>query len=129
MSSMRRLGTIVSIGMSLVGFSGCSSVLMNTPVSKDVDGWSITLSQVKEGPNSYGAETLDSEPGPGQKFIWTLLTVKSLLNQEETFSYETCFLEGKGQSRQPVIVDRHAGENSAADRASPLIRGRSEPDS
>ena len=117
MRSMRPVGTMVLVGMWLGGFSACSTVLMNTPVSKSADGWVVTLGQVTKGPDEYVGERVVMNPGTGDALIWTVVTVRNESTQEETFSYEACVLEAKGEARQPLIVDRHTDENSIADRS------------
>ena len=125
MRSMRSVSTIILVGMWLCGFSACSSVLMKTPVSKTADGWTITLGEVKDGPDEYvGEGGVLVAPGEYQKLIWALVTVRSNLGQEETFSWETCVLAGKGEARQPSVVDRHAEVNSAADRSESFEPGQ-----
>jgi hypothetical protein len=122
---MRSVSTIILVGMWLGGFSACSSVLMNTPVSKTADGWTITLSEVKDGPDEYvGEGGVLVAPGDQQKLIWALVTVRSNLGEEETFSWETCVLLGKGEARQPSVVDRYAQANSAADRSESFDPGQ-----
>jgi hypothetical protein len=53
-----------------------------------------------------------------------LLTVKNDSPQEQTFSYEACTLDGKGASRQPAVVDRHAERPSAADLSEAIDPGQ-----
>ncbi|HEX7501254.1 MAG TPA: hypothetical protein VF524_13265, partial [Polyangia bacterium] len=47
---------------------------------------------------------------------------------EQTFSYDTCVLEGKGVSRQPLVVGRPAEPaaevNAAADRSESIPPGQ-----
>jgi len=124
MRSMRPVGTMVLVGMWLGGFSACSTVLMNTPVSKSADGWVVTLGQVTKGPDEYVGERVVMNPGTGDALIWTVVTVRNESTQEETFSYEACVLEAKGEARQPLIVDRHTDENSIADRSEPYDPGQ-----
>jgi hypothetical protein len=121
---MRPVGTMVLVGMWLGGFSACSTVLMNTPVSKSADGWVVTLGQVTKGPDEYVGERVVMNPGTGDALIWTVVTVRNESTQEETFSYEACVLEAKGEARQPLIVDRHTDENSIADRSEPYDPGQ-----
>jgi hypothetical protein len=117
---------MVLLGLSLGGFSACSSaLLMSTPVSKTADGWGVTLSQVREGPSDYVGEggvlvTADI----GEKLIWTLVTVRNASGEEQTFSYEACVLEGKATARRPRVVDRHEEINTAADRAEAIPPGQ-----
>jgi hypothetical protein len=98
---------------------------MTTPVSKTADGWGVTLSQVREGPNDYVGEggvlvTADT----GEKLIWTLVTARNASGEEQTFSYDACVLEGKGLARRPRVVDRHEEINAASDRAEAIPPGQ-----
>ena len=124
MRSMRSVSTMVLLGMWFGGFSACTSVLMNTPVSKGADGWVVTLGQVTKGPDEYVGERVVMNPGTGDALIWTVVTVRNESTQEDTFSYDTCVLETKGEARQPLIVDRHADENSTTDRAESFDPGQ-----
>lgn len=124
MMSMRTVSKGLLACVLLGGFSACSTVLMSTPVSKNADGWAVTLSQVKEGPNEYVGEVVTLAPTTGEKLIWTLVTLRNELGQEQTFSYEGCILGGKGQARQPDVVARHGGTNAAVDRAEAFEPGQ-----
>jgi hypothetical protein len=124
MTSMRFISTIFWVCAWLGGFSACSTVLMNTPVSKKADGWAVTLSQVKAGPNEYVGEVVVIVPRPGERFIWTLVTVQNEAAQEQTFSYEDCILSGKNQARKPEVVAGYGGTNTPVDRAEALEPGQ-----
>jgi hypothetical protein len=124
MTSMRSISTIFLVCVWLGGFSACSMVLMNTPVSKKADGWAVTLSQVKEGPNEYVGEVITHVPRRGEKFIWTIVTVQNEAAQEQTFSYEDCVLSGKDQARKPEVVAQYGGTNSAVDLAEAIDPGQ-----
>jgi hypothetical protein len=115
---MRSVSAIILLGMWLGGSSACTTVLMNSPVSKKADGWVLTLSQVKQGPNDYEGEGgVLLSAGDNQRLIWTDLTVLNESAQEQTFAYETCFLLGKDQARQLMVVSRRAEKlNAAVDR-------------
>jgi hypothetical protein len=124
MTTMRSISPFFLVCAWLGGFSACSTVLMNTPVSKNADGWAVTLSQVREGPNEYVGEVVTLAPGVGEQLIWTLVTVKNESGQEQTFSYEDCVLSGKGQARKPEVVARHGATNTAVDRAEAFEPGQ-----
>jgi hypothetical protein len=126
MKSMRPVGTFVVVGMWLGGFSACTSVLVNTPVSKSAEGWALTLDQVKDGPNEYIAlqEAVSVSPGTGENLMWAVLTVRNDNAQEPTFEYDKCSLEGKTQIREPLVVDRHAEMPAAADRSESFDPGQ-----
>jgi hypothetical protein len=124
MRSMRPVSTIIWVGLWLGGLPACSSVLLNTPVAKSADGWRVTLGHAKEGPNEYVGEGVAVNPGSGEELIWTLVTVRNEGAQEETFSYDTCALEGKDEARRPVMVDRNTGVNAPADRSEALNPGQ-----
>jgi hypothetical protein len=121
---------MVLLGMWLGGFPACSSaLLMTTPVSKTADGWGITLGQVKEGPDEYvGEGGVRVACEADEKLIWTLVTVKNESGAEQTFSYDTCVLEGKGEARKPSVIGRAAEAgaevNAAADRSEAIAPGQ-----
>lgn len=117
MRSTRSVRTIILVGIWLGGISACTTVLMNTPVSKRADGWVLTLSQVKQGPNEYEGEGgVLLSAGDNQRLIWTDLTVRNEGVQEQTFSYETCLLVGKDQARELMVVSRREETNAGVDR-------------
>jgi hypothetical protein len=130
MRSMRPVRSLFLFGMLLGGFSACApALLMNTPVSKRADGWAITLSQVKSGPDEYigeGGVRVTSEAD--ETLIWTLVTIKNESAEEQTFAYDTCALDGKTVSRKPVVIGRpaepEAEVNAAADRSEAIPAGQ-----
>lgn len=124
MTSMRPVHIVVLLGLSLSGLAACTSVLTNTPVTKRADGWVVTLGQVKEGPNEFVGEGVAVSAGKGEKLVWTILTVKSELGQEETFSYDACVLDAKERACQPVMVDRNEAAPAAVDRAEAFKPGQ-----
>lgn len=126
MKSTRSLNMMVIVGICLSGISACSpALIMNKPVSKTADGWNITLAEVKEGPNEYiGEGGVLVAADSGDKLVWTLVTVKNSGNEEQTFSYDSCVIESKTVARRPVVVDRHAEINAAADRSETLAPGK-----
>jgi hypothetical protein len=130
MRSTRLVSMMVLLGMLLGGFSSCSpALLMNTPVSRRADGWSVTLGQVKAGPDEYiGEGGVNVTSGTDETLIWTLVTVKNESSEEQTFSYDTCVLDWKGEARQPLVVGRPAEPsvevNSAADRSEAIAPGQ-----
>ncbi len=125
MKSMRPVA-IVLVGFWLGGISACTSVLVNSPVSKSGEGWALTLNQLKDGPNEYiSLQEADSvNPGTGENLLWADLTVRNDNAQEPTFEYDKCMLEGKDAARAPLAVDRKADMPSAADRAESFDPGQ-----
>jgi hypothetical protein len=63
-------------------------------------------------------------PGKGDALIWALVTVRNESAQEETFSYDACVLQGRGEARQPLAVDRNADVNATADRSESFDPGQ-----
>ena len=127
MNTRRFFGTGILTLVCLGGVSACSAVLMNKPLSKSSDGWGITLSEAKEGPDEYvGEGGILIAPGEGQELIWALVTVRNEGAQEQTFSYDTCVLSGPGQAFRPLVVDRHAQTefNQPSDKAEAIEPGQ-----
>jgi len=124
MKSMRPVTTIILASVCLGGFSACSSVLINAPVSKTADGWVVTLKDLKEGPDEYVGEAVTLRPGKDEKYIWAVLTVRSEAAEEQTFSYDACTLGDKTQATRPVFVDRNEELPSTADREEAFGNGQ-----
>jgi hypothetical protein len=120
MSSLRRHGDLplntprsfrklALVAVAMAGLSACSSVLTNKPVSKTAEGWTVTLGQVKEGPDEYiGEGGIRLAADEDEKLVWADLTVKNDSAQEQAFTYDTCILDGKDQARHPMTVGRPA---------------------
>ena len=124
MSCIRSVSMMFLVGLSLGGFSACGSVLLNTPVTKSADGWKVTLSQVKEGPDEYIGEEVTLTPAKGEKYIWAVLTVRNEGAEEQTFTYDECMLGEKGQGTAPLVVDRHLDRPATGDRAEAFPPGQ-----
>jgi hypothetical protein len=121
MNAMRPVSTTILVGMWLVGIAACSpAILMSTPASKTAEGWSITLSQVKDGPDEYiGEGGILVAPADSQTLIWAVMTFRNDSGQEQEFSYDSCVISGPGEAFKPLVIDRHADPevNSPADKA------------
>lgn len=123
-SGQPRAYVIPLVAIVLASFSACSTVLMNTPMYQRTDGWTITLSQVRDGPDTYPTPQIHYDPGKGEKFIWTLVTVRNDLSSVRTFSYDACDLDGDGQTFLPVLVDRHTFLNALTDKTESFDPGQ-----
>jgi len=97
MRSMRSVSTMVLLGMWLGGFSACTSVLMNTPVSKSADGWVVTLGQVTKGPDEYVGERVVMNPGTGDALIWTVVTYETTALRKRRFRTTCAFWRRKAR--------------------------------
>jgi hypothetical protein len=125
MRSMRSVSTIFSLGVCLGGFSACTSALLNTPVTKKGEGWTVTLSEVKEGPDEYiGEGAVNLRANEGEKFIWAVVTVKSEQAAEQPFEYDTCTLGGGEKGIAPFVVARHPDILIPADRSEDFAPGQ-----
>ena len=122
MKPMRPVRMIILAGVWFGGLSACSSALLNAPVSRKADGWVVTLSQLKEGPDEYVGEVATMRPGKDETYIWAVLTVRNEAAEEQTFSYEACTLGG--QEIGPVVVDRNEELPSTADREEAFGNGQ-----
>jgi len=124
MSSMRPVSVVFLLGVCLGGLSACTSVLLNTPVTKRADGWVLTLGEVKQGPNEYVGEAVTMTPGSGENLVWAVLTVKNEGATEQPFSYEACTLGEKDRGTAPVVVARHPEVALAVDRSEDFTPGQ-----
>ena len=128
MRAMRPVTTTILVGMWLFGIAACSpAILVSTPVSKTAEGWSITLSQVKRGPDEYvGEGGILVAPADSQTLIWAVMTFRNDSGQEQEFSYDSCVVSGPGEAFRPLVVDRHGDPevNAPADKAETFDPGQ-----
>lgn len=105
---MHKVGGVRSVLLlALFAPAACSSVIYNRPVEKAADGWSIVLTEVRDGPNKYNDLTnTDFKPTSGNRFIWVDLTIANQRPGSRDFSYEACDLDTDDGVVVPVIVDR-----------------------
>jgi hypothetical protein len=117
--------TIFLFGVLLGGFSACTSAMTNAPVTKRAEGWVVTLSEVKEGPDEYvGEGAVGLNANEGEKFIWAVVNVKSEHASEQNFAYEGCSLGVRDKGVEPFVVARHPETYAAADRSEDIAPGQ-----
>ena len=124
MKPMRPVSTIVLVGMCLGALPACTSVLLNTPVTKRAEGWVVKLSEVKDGPSEYVGEAVHFQPGSGNQLIWAVLTVRSEAPEEQTFSYDACTLSDGTLVTEPAVVARHPEVSVPVDRSEAFTNGQ-----
>ena len=124
MICVRRVGFVAVVLGAIAGLSGCSTVLLNRPSARQADGWTITLGEVRDGPNVYPTGGTNYGPGDAEKFIWTVVTIRNDVAAVRSFSYDACALDGKGQSYVPVLVDRHTIINSLTEKSESFDPGQ-----
>jgi hypothetical protein len=97
---------------------------MSTPIHQQSDHWAITLEQIQEGPNVYPAGRISYLPGSGEKFIWTMVTVRNEANAIRMFSYDACALDFDGQIFLPVLVSEGSYIKGPADKTESFKPGQ-----
>jgi hypothetical protein len=113
------------IALSLLGSLGCSTVLMNRPSSQRADDWTVTVTEVTEGPNTYPTGGITYRPGSDESFIWASVTIRNELNAARTFSYDACDLDSGSQTYLPVLVDRDTMIHALTDKVESFDPGES----
>lgn len=104
--TMRRVLLLVF----LLGLSACFKMLMTQPVERAAKGWTVTLVNYRDGPDSYqptptpftsDVRTLAEDE---ERFLWVFLNVRNDQASPRVFTYDRCDLDLGTQAILPVIV-------------------------
>jgi hypothetical protein len=109
----------------LVGlfFGGCGTVLTSVPITQKGDSWTITLLELRDGPNGYTRGNITYKPGRNQRFLWVTASFRNDAPAGRDFSYDACALDADDEVFLPVIVDRALFANAPTDGVEPYQPG------
>ena len=78
--------------------------MINQPVHRDGDGWTVVLRKVTDGPNGVDQGNVLIKPKKGDRFIWVALTLRNDQRQARKFSFDRCDLDKASDVIVPGIV-------------------------
>jgi hypothetical protein len=102
--------------------SGCSRTIINHPINRVGDGWTLVIREVTDGPNSVDEGNIILEPKDGERFIWVILTLRNDEPRPRTFNFDRCDLDMGTKTVVPSTVthDMLIGYASEMNRAPEL---------
>jgi hypothetical protein len=84
--------------------SGCGTTLFAGSIKNQGDGWTVDLTEVRDGPNSYQHGTVRYHPESGERLIWVGLTLTNATPAPRRFNFEACELDLGSEAALPGLV-------------------------
>ena len=131
MSPMRG-SRLAGLGFSLA-LAGCATSLIQGPIEKQADGWTVRLDSMTEGGNAppVGAGVLSVgtiyTPADGQRFLHLFLKVRNDAPVKRTFHYDSCDLDLGEAHVTPGLVTNYNGPVMQIDTAESYASGAENP--
>jgi hypothetical protein len=106
-------------------FLSCGSVLMNQPVERKAKDWTIVLTKVTDGPDSYAqGDQSRYVPPDDHRFLWFTVTIRNAAPTPRTFNYQRCDVDEGGDRILPALVDKDSVINALADEEEEIGSGQ-----
>jgi hypothetical protein len=114
---MRNASGTASILACAFLFAACGTVLYDHPTTRQADGWTITVTRLKDGPNSFpmGAG-VTFVPPDGHRLLFLTLSVRNDTGVKREFSWDACDLDAGAETVLPGMVDRDMAIHALADK-------------
>jgi len=106
---------------------GCARTVMDQPINRAGDGWTLVVRKVTDGPNGFDKGNIVIKPKKGDRFIWVMITLTNNGRQPRTFNFDRCDLDLGSQFVVPGMVnhDMVIGYDTEMNRAPELAGGES----
>lgn len=106
---------------------GCGRTIMNQPVSRVGDSWTLVVRKVTDGPNGIDQGNVILSPKKGDRFIWVSITLRNDQGQARKFNFDRCDLDLGENVVLPGVVthDMAIGYLSDMNRAPELAPSES----
>jgi hypothetical protein len=84
--------------------AGCGTTLFAGSIRNQGDGWTVEVTEVRDGPNSYQHGSIRHTTEDDQRFIWVGLTLTNGHPAPRRFNFEACELDLGQQAALPSLV-------------------------
>ena len=94
------------LALALLAAQGCGgTALLHQRVETKAKGFSLAVTDVTDGPNSYERGLERVKPGDGLRFLWFKIRLRNELQAEQTFNYDRCDIDLGGRAILPNMID------------------------
>jgi hypothetical protein len=102
--------------------AACGRTIMNQPVNRLGDGWTLVVRKLTDGPNGIDQGNVIIKPKKGDRFIWVSITLRNDQGQARKFNFDRCDLDLGSDAVVPGVVthDMSIGYLSDMNRAPEL---------
>jgi hypothetical protein len=83
----------------------CGHTVVNQPIHRDGDGWTLVVRKVTNGPNRIDTGNVVYKPKKGDRFIWVIFTLRNDQAQARTFNFDRCDLDKGADVVVPNMVN------------------------
>jgi hypothetical protein len=99
---MRR---VVAALWVLLGPCACATTLLDQRVETQAKGFTLAVTEVTDGPNTYERGTRRLEPDDGLRFLWFKVELRNDMTREQVFNYDRCDIDSGEDAVLPNLVD------------------------
>jgi hypothetical protein len=104
--------------------AGCGTVLVNEPIERRGDGWTVILRRLMDGPNSIAPMgNTTYTPEKGMRFIHATFKIRNDGPKPRAYSYDACDLDLEGDVVLPSMITRAMGLMSEMPRTETYAPG------
>jgi hypothetical protein len=115
----------LGLSAGLIALAACGTVLYDRPATKQTDGWTITVTQMKDGPNSFPmGNGVNFVPADGDHLMYLTATIRNEANTAREFSYDACDLDAGSHVVLPGLVDRDMAIHALTDKVESFNPGQ-----
>lgn len=90
-----------AFALSLVA---CGRTIINQPVNRVGDGWTLVVRKLTDGPNGIDQGNVIIKPKKGDRFIWVSITLSNDQGQARKFNFDRCDLDLGANVVLPGVV-------------------------
>src|SRR5712691_5898071 len=105
MKSMRTKAPALSV-LGALFWVGCGgTTLLHQQIETKAKGFSLVVTEITDGPNSYERGLERIKPEGGLRFLWFKIRLRNELAAGQTFNYDRCDIDVDGHAILPNLVD------------------------
>jgi hypothetical protein len=96
---------VVALSLFASSMGACARTVMDQPVNRAGDGWTLIVRKVTDGPNGFDEGNVIIKPKKGDRFIWVTITLRNDERQPRKFSFDRCDLDVQGGVLVPGMIN------------------------
>jgi hypothetical protein len=95
---------VVLVSSFALWLSACGRTVINQPINRAGDGWTLVVRKLTDGPNGIDQGNVIVKPTKGNRFIWVSITLRNEQGQARKFNFDRCDLDAGATAVVPGVV-------------------------
>ena len=95
---------VVLVSSFALWLSACGRTVINQPINRAGDGWTLVVRKLTDGPNGIDQGNVIVKPTKGNRFIWVSITLRNEQGQARKFNFDRCDLDAGATGVVPGVV-------------------------